>query len=94
MKLGKSNNRCHRSLLCGSLSIICHKRLSIDFYTFPEDLDKITEEDDVRGVQGKRKAASKAVVQQRKILLEGSDGDSANGSEPDFAIGKLYPTSD
>lgn len=52
------------------------------------DLDKITEEDDVRGVQGKRKAASKAVVQQRKILLEGSDGDSANGSEPDFAIGE------
>ncbi|XP_045444305.1 RAD51-associated protein 1 isoform X3 [Pipistrellus kuhlii] len=52
------------------------------------DLDKITEEDDVHGVQGRRKAASKAVVQQRKILLEGSDGDSANDSEPDFATGE------
>ncbi|VFV18520.1 rad51-associated protein 1-like [Lynx pardinus] len=37
---------------------------------------------------GKRKAASKAMVQQRKILLEGSDGDSANDSEPDFATGE------
>uniref|UniRef100_A0A8C0PSG9 RAD51 associated protein 1 n=2 Tax=Canis lupus familiaris TaxID=9615 RepID=A0A8C0PSG9_CANLF len=52
------------------------------------DLDKITEEDDFHGVEGKRKAASKAVVQQRKILLEGSDGDSANDSEPDFATGE------
>ncbi|XP_047598672.1 RAD51-associated protein 1 isoform X4 [Lutra lutra] len=49
------------------------------------DLDKITEEEDLHGAQGKRKAASKAVVQQRKILLEGSDGDSANDSEPDSA---------
>ncbi|XP_008703111.1 RAD51-associated protein 1 isoform X5 [Ursus maritimus] len=49
------------------------------------DLDKITEEDDFHGAQGKRKAASKAVVQQRKILSEGSDGDSANDSEPDSA---------
>ncbi|KAM9672367.1 RAD51-associated protein 1 [Trichechus inunguis] len=48
------------------------------------DLDKITEEEDFHDVQGKRKAASKAVVQQRKILLEGSDGDSVNNSEPDF----------
>ncbi|XP_012587808.1 PREDICTED: RAD51-associated protein 1 [Condylura cristata] len=52
------------------------------------DLDKITEEDDFHGVQGKRKAASKAAVQQRKILLEGSDGDSADDSEPDFAAGE------
>ncbi|XP_029810364.1 RAD51-associated protein 1 isoform X3 [Suricata suricatta] len=52
------------------------------------DLDKITEEDDLPGVQGKRKAASKAVVKQRKILLDGSDGDSANHSEPDFATGE------
>uniref|UniRef100_F7HX86 RAD51 interacting motif domain-containing protein n=1 Tax=Callithrix jacchus TaxID=9483 RepID=F7HX86_CALJA len=51
------------------------------------DLDKITVEDDVGGVQGKRKAASKAAVQQRKILLEGSDCDSANDTEPDFASG-------
>ncbi|XP_025707731.1 RAD51-associated protein 1 isoform X3 [Callorhinus ursinus] len=49
------------------------------------DLDKITEEDDFHSAQGKRKAASKAVVQQRKILLDGSDGDSANDSEPDSA---------
>ncbi|XP_047598671.1 RAD51-associated protein 1 isoform X3 [Lutra lutra] len=52
------------------------------------DLDKITEEEDLHGAQGKRKAASKAVVQQRKILLEGSDGDSANDSEPDSATGE------
>ncbi|XP_059260934.1 RAD51-associated protein 1 isoform X3 [Mustela nigripes] len=52
------------------------------------DLDKITEEDDLHGAQGKRKAASKAAVQQRKILLEGSDGDSANDSEPDSATGE------
>ncbi|KAL4697968.1 hypothetical protein H8957_001115 [Semnopithecus entellus] len=52
------------------------------------DLDKITVEDDVGGVQRKRKAASKAAVQQRKILLEGSDGDSANDTEPDFAPGE------
>ncbi|XP_008046888.1 RAD51-associated protein 1 [Carlito syrichta] len=52
------------------------------------DLDKITEEDDVRGVQGKRKAASKAAVQQRKILLEGSDGDSINDTDPEFATGE------
>ncbi|XP_019612480.2 RAD51-associated protein 1 isoform X1 [Rhinolophus sinicus] len=50
------------------------------------DLDKITEEDDLHGARGKRKrkAASKAGVQQRKILLEGSDGDSADDSKPDF----------
>ncbi|XP_063496885.1 RAD51-associated protein 1 isoform X6 [Symphalangus syndactylus] len=53
-----------------------------------KNLDKITVEDDVGGVQGKRKAASKAAVQQRKILLEGSDGDSANDTEPDFAPGE------
>lgn len=52
------------------------------------DLDKITEEDDFHGAQGRRKAASQAVVQQRKILLEGSDGGSVNDSEPDFATGE------
>lgn len=51
------------------------------------DLDKITEEDDAHGVQGKRKAASKAVSQQRKMLLEGSDGGSADDTEPDVATG-------
>ncbi|XP_073932343.1 RAD51-associated protein 1 isoform X3 [Castor canadensis] len=45
-------------------------------------LDKIMEEDDVRCVQGRRKAASKAVAQQRKMLSEGSGGDSADDSEP------------
>ncbi|XP_067551562.1 RAD51-associated protein 1 isoform X3 [Pseudorca crassidens] len=49
------------------------------------DLDKITEEDDSQGPQRRRKVASQAVVQQRKILLENSDGDGADDSEPDFA---------
>ncbi|XP_032502518.1 RAD51-associated protein 1 isoform X4 [Phocoena sinus] len=49
------------------------------------DLDKITEEGDSQGSQRRRKAASQAVVQQRKILLENSDGDGADDSEPDFA---------
>ncbi|XP_068417014.1 RAD51-associated protein 1 isoform X3 [Eschrichtius robustus] len=52
------------------------------------DLDKITEEEDSQGSQRRRKAASQAVVQQRKILLENSDGDGANDSEPDFATGE------
>lgn len=49
------------------------------------DLDKITEEDDLHSARGKRKAASKAGALQRKILLEGSDGDSADDSKSDFA---------
>uniref|UniRef100_A0A8C3X317 RAD51 associated protein 1 n=1 Tax=Catagonus wagneri TaxID=51154 RepID=A0A8C3X317_9CETA len=54
------------------------------------DLDKITEEGDSRGAQGRRKAASQATVQQRRILLDGSDGDgdSHSDSEPDFATGE------
>ncbi|EHA99811.1 RAD51-associated protein 1 [Heterocephalus glaber] len=48
----------------------------------PEDLDKITEEGDARGVQGKRKASTKAVAQQRRLGSEGSDGDSADDTEP------------
>ncbi|XP_057559512.1 dual specificity tyrosine-phosphorylation-regulated kinase 4 isoform X3 [Hippopotamus amphibius kiboko] len=52
------------------------------------DLDKITEEDDSQGARGRRKAASQAVVQQRKILSENSDGDGADDSEPDFATGE------
>ncbi|XP_047406515.1 RAD51-associated protein 1 isoform X3 [Sciurus carolinensis] len=58
------------------------------------DLNKITEEDDACGVQGKRKAASKAVAQQRKMLLEDSDGDSANDTEPDIATGDSEEDSD
>ncbi|XP_004869424.1 RAD51-associated protein 1 isoform X2 [Heterocephalus glaber] len=46
------------------------------------DLDKITEEGDARGVQGKRKASTKAVAQQRRLGSEGSDGDSADDTEP------------
>lgn len=65
----------------------------VDFF-YPEDLDKITEEDDSQGPQRRRKAASQAVVQQRKILLENSDGDGANDSEPDFATGRLCPNSE
>lgn len=64
----------------------------VDFF-YPEDLDKITEEDDSQGPQRRRKAASQAVVQQRKILLENSDGDGADDSEPDFATGRLCPNS-
>nr|XP_006210902.1 RAD51-associated protein 1 [Vicugna pacos] len=52
------------------------------------DLDKITEEEDARGVRGRRRAASRAVVQQRSILSEGSDGSGADDSEPDFATGE------
>ncbi|XP_007469504.1 PREDICTED: RAD51-associated protein 1 [Lipotes vexillifer] len=52
------------------------------------DLDKITEEGDSQGSQRRRKAASQAVVQQRKILLENSNGDGADDSEPDFATGE------
>uniref|UniRef100_A0A2R9BNW3 RAD51 interacting motif domain-containing protein n=1 Tax=Pan paniscus TaxID=9597 RepID=A0A2R9BNW3_PANPA len=51
------------------------------------DLDKITKKDN-GGIQGKRKAASKAAVQQRKIFLEGSDGNSANNTKPDLATGE------
>lgn len=58
------------------------------------DLDKITEEDDSCDAQGKRKAASKAAVQQRKMLLESSDGDSANDSEPDYDTGEDSEDSD
>ncbi|MBZ3889729.1 RAD51-associated protein 1, partial [Sciurus carolinensis] len=59
-----------------------------------KNLNKITEEDDACGVQGKRKAASKAVAQQRKMLLEDSDGDSANDTEPDIATGDSEEDSD
>ncbi|KAB1254587.1 RAD51-associated protein 1 [Camelus dromedarius] len=52
------------------------------------DLDKITEEEDARGVRGRRRAASRAVVQQRSVLSEGSDGGGADDSEPDFATGE------
>ncbi|XP_066864679.1 RAD51-associated protein 1 isoform X2 [Kogia breviceps] len=52
------------------------------------DLDKITEEEDSLGSQRRRKAASQAGVQQRRIPLEKSDGDGADDSEADFATGE------
>ncbi|MXQ92541.1 hypothetical protein E5288_WYG001064 [Bos mutus] len=52
------------------------------------DLDKITEEDESQDTPRRRKAASQAVVQQRKILLENGYDDGANDSEPDFATGE------
>lgn len=52
------------------------------------DLDKITEVDDSQDTPRRRKAASRAVVQQRKILLENSDDNGAIDSEPDFATGE------
>ncbi|XP_040137022.1 RAD51-associated protein 1 isoform X3 [Ictidomys tridecemlineatus] len=80
-------NKSHISNCSVTSDYLATTKFSIDVYASPEDLDKITEEDDARGVQGKRKAASKAVAQQRKMLLEGSDGDSANDTEPDIATG-------
>ncbi|KAM5262576.1 RAD51-associated protein 1 [Ctenodactylus gundi] len=48
-----------------------------------EDLDKITEEDGTHSVPGKRRAACKAAAQQKKMLSEGSDGDSAHDTTAD-----------
>nr|XP_058938694.1 RAD51-associated protein 1 isoform X2 [Kogia breviceps] len=53
-----------------------------------KNLDKITEEEDSLGSQRRRKAASQAGVQQRRIPLEKSDGDGADDSEADFATGE------
>ncbi|XP_008823737.1 RAD51-associated protein 1 [Nannospalax galili] len=52
-----------------------------------DGLDEITEEN-VCGAEGKRKAAWKAEAQQRRMLLEGSDGSTANDTEPDSETGK------
>ncbi|XP_021487417.1 RAD51-associated protein 1 isoform X2 [Meriones unguiculatus] len=49
------------------------------------DLDKITEEGDAGGVGGERKATSDAEARRRGVLSEGSDGSSANDTEPDTA---------
>lgn len=60
----------------------------------PEDLDKIVEEGDADGTEGERTAASKAEAQRRqrrRLLSEGSDGSSANDTEPDTATGELHP---
>lgn len=53
-----------------------------------EDLNKITEEGDVRDVEGERRTTSKARAQQRRKLSEGSSGSSADGTEPDSATGE------
>ncbi|KAM6162690.1 RAD51-associated protein 1 [Erethizon dorsatum] len=50
-------------------------------------LDQIIEEGEAHGVQGQRKAP-KAAAQQRKMLLEGSNGESASDTEPDYATGE------
>lgn len=59
----------------------------------PEDLDKITEEEDAEGVEGERKATSRAKAPRRRVLSEGSGDSSANDTEPESATGELYPTS-
>lgn len=58
-----------------------------------EELNKITEEGDVRDVEGERRTTSKARAQQRRKLSEGSSGSSADGTEPDSATGELCPAS-
>ncbi|KAM8982424.1 RAD51-associated protein 1 isoform X2 [Sarcophilus harrisii] len=55
---------------------------SIDGVCF--DLNKITEEDDTHASQRPRKAASKAMIQQRKLLSENNEDDNVTDSEPDF----------
>ncbi|XP_043824299.1 RAD51-associated protein 1 isoform X2 [Dromiciops gliroides] len=55
---------------------------SIDGVCF--NLNKITEEDDSYAGHRPRKAASKAMVQQRKLLRENSEEDNVTDSEPDF----------
>lgn len=51
-----------------------------------KNLDRISEEGNARRVQGKGEASSKA--QQRKTGSEGSDGHSADDTEPDDASGE------
>ncbi|XP_004869425.1 RAD51-associated protein 1 isoform X3 [Heterocephalus glaber] len=66
-----------------ALSVKDHPVVINDVQKSPDkNLDKITEEGDARGVQGKRKASTKAVAQQRRLGSEGSDGDSADDTEP------------
>lgn len=53
-----------------------------------EELNKITEEGDVRDVEGERRTTSEARAQQRRRLSEGSGGSSAGGTETDSATGE------
>ncbi|XP_036615844.1 RAD51-associated protein 1 isoform X2 [Trichosurus vulpecula] len=55
---------------------------SVDGVCF--NLNEITEEDDSHAGHRPRKAASKAMLQQRKLLRESSDGDDGTESEPNF----------
>ncbi|XP_078012019.1 RAD51-associated protein 1 isoform X2 [Phascolarctos cinereus] len=55
---------------------------SVDGVCF--NLNKITEEDDSHAGHRPRKAASKAMIQQRKLLRENSEDDDGTDSEPDF----------
>lgn len=71
--------------------IAADRSLPLTSSVSPEDLDTITEEDDVGGAARKRKAASNAVLRQRKTLEEEGDGDSTSDTEPEFATSKSYP---
>ncbi|XP_027712237.1 RAD51-associated protein 1 isoform X2 [Vombatus ursinus] len=55
---------------------------SVDGVCF--NLNKITEEDDSHAGHRPRKAASKAMIQQRKLLRKNSEDDDSTDSEPDF----------
>ncbi|XP_076796720.1 RAD51-associated protein 1 isoform X2 [Arvicanthis niloticus] len=52
------------------------------------DLDKITEEEDAKSVEGERKVTSPAKAPRRRVLSEGSGNSSANDTEPESATGE------
>ncbi|XP_007503820.1 RAD51-associated protein 1 isoform X2 [Monodelphis domestica] len=65
------------------MSISSHRsNCSIDGVSF--DLNKITEEGDSPADHRQRKAASKAMTQQKKLLRENSEEDNVTDSEPDL----------
>ncbi|XP_068957579.1 RAD51-associated protein 1 [Petaurus breviceps papuanus] len=67
----------------GKMNISPHlSNCSVDGVCF--NLNKITEEDDSHAGPRPRKAASKAIIQQRKLLRENSEGDDGTDSEPNF----------
>ncbi|XP_072510085.1 RAD51-associated protein 1 isoform X2 [Notamacropus eugenii] len=67
----------------GKMNISPHlSNCSVDGVCF--NLNKITEEDDSHAGHRPRKAASKAMIQQRKLLRENSEGEDDTDSEPDF----------
>lgn len=71
-------------------------RVCLEFllvFMSPEDLDKITEEEDAESVEGERKVTSPAKAPRRRVLSEGSGDSSANDTGPESATGELYPAS-